>query len=182
MGLNTAGIVIIGQCFGAGKIERIKKTFWMTLRISLISWVVMAVPIFLFPVQLFKVFTSDESVLAFAPQFIRIYIISMLGMACSEGACALFEGVGATKLEMVAGIVENLGVKILVCMMLGSFLGLTGFWLGKAFSALVTPVAGFIYYFSGLWKKRKADWIENKDIATGKENYEEKLLDNSTGD
>ncbi len=160
MGLNMAGVAITSQCFGAGKIQRISKTFRITLYTSLVVWACIAALSFFFPVQLFGIFTNDKTVLAFAPQYMHTYILFMFGIAMAGSACALFEGVGKPSLEMIAGIIENIG-RIFLCMILGNLLGLTGYWLSRGLSALITPIFGFIYYFSGRWKKRKPSWADN---------------------
>jgi len=154
MGLSTAGVIMIGQNFGARKLDRIKKIYFAIMLFSLAGFAMMAIPMLIFPVQIFRIFTGDAAVLAFAPRFIPIYVLGMFGFACAGNQYSLFEGIGVTKLEMISGIIENLIGKLVLCTILGGALGLMGYWLGKACSALMTPVFGFIYYFSGAWKKR----------------------------
>ncbi len=165
MGFNTAGIAIIGQCFGAGKLRRISKAFRITLYTSLSFWALIVLLSVFFPVQLFGLFTTDESVLALAPQYMRTYILFMFGITTAAAGRALFKGVGETRLEMIAGIIENLGGRIFLGMLFGNLLGLTGYWLGKALSALILPIFGFIYYFSGVWKKRRPAWADPGEMS-----------------
>ena len=68
MGLYTGAGAIVGQCFGAGKMDRIRKTFFLTIGLSLIIWLLLALALNAFPVQVFRIFTSDPEVLAMARQ------------------------------------------------------------------------------------------------------------------
>lgn len=157
MGFYTGGGAIIGQCFGAGKTQRIRKTFFLTTLLALIVWAVLAVFLVTCSTGIFRIFSSDAEVLGMARRYMLIASLMYLGMALSTGPFALFEGIGNTTLEMVAGIFENLVVKIIVSMILSRLLGLYGYWLGCAVSTFVSPLVGLVYYFSGLWTKRKVE-------------------------
>ncbi len=155
MGVYSGGAAIIGQCFGAGLMDRIRKAFLMTLWLSLLCWAVVAVLITLFPTQIFGFFTDDGEVLSMARYFMLIEALMFLGMALAGGPFALFEGLGRTDLEMWAGILENLLVKVLVSMALAKVLGVYGYWLGMAIAGFTTPLCGFLWYWSGRWRKQK---------------------------
>ena len=155
MGVYSGGAAIIGQCFGAQLPERIKKAFLMTLWLSLLCWAAVAVCLVCFPRQIFGFFTDDMDVLAMAPRFMLIEALMFLGMALAGGPFALFEGLGRTDLEMWAGILENVVVKVLVSIAMAKILGVYGYWLGMAIAGFTTPVCGFIWYWSGRWRKQK---------------------------
>jgi putative MATE family efflux protein len=157
MGFYTGGGAIIGQCFGAGKTQRIRKTFFLTTGLGLVVWAVLAVVLVTFSAAVFRIFSADPEVLAMARPYMLIATLMCLGMTLSTGPFALFEGVGNTTLEMIAGIVENLIVKIVASMLLSRLFGLYGYWMGCAAATFATPVVGFAYYFSGRWAKRSAD-------------------------
>lgn len=155
MGLYTGGGTIIGQCFGAGNISRIRKTFWLTELISILVWIVISVGMLLFPKEIFRAFTDNEEVLQMAAPYMRIAVVMFLGITLSSGAFALFEGVGNTTLEMIAGILDSLVAKITLSILFSRSMGLFGYWFGCAVSSFVTSIIGFLYYFSGVWVKRK---------------------------
>ncbi len=159
MGVYSGGAAIIGQCFGAGLPDRIRKAFLMTTWLSLICWVVVAVVIVAFPAQIFGFFTDDGAVLAMAKPFMWIEALMFLGMALAGGPFALFEGLGRTDLEMWAGILENIVVKVLVSVAMAKIMGVYGYWLGMAIAGFTTPICGFIWYWSGRWKHQKRSVI-----------------------
>ena len=155
MGVYTGGAAIIGQCFGAGLPDRIKKAFLMTVWLSVLCWAVMAMVITVFSTGIFRFFTDDGEVLSMAKNFMRIEALVFLGMALAGGPFALFEGLGRTDLEMWAGIVENLVVKVLAAMFFARLLGVYGYWLGMGIAGFTTPVWGFVWFLSGRWRKQK---------------------------
>ncbi|MGI5970595.1 MAG: MATE family efflux transporter [Oscillospiraceae bacterium] len=155
MAIYSGGATIVGQCFGAGNFERIRKLYYLTLSLSLAFWAFTSALMLVFPVQIFRIFTADEAVLEMAPRYLRISVLMFFGMAFSTGTFAIIEGVGNTMLEMWVGIVENLAVKIGLAMLFSSMMGLFGYWLGNALASFTTPIVGNIYFFSGRWKKRK---------------------------
>ena len=160
MGVYTGGAAIIGQCFGAGLPDRIKKAFLMTVWLSVLCWAVMAVVITVFSTGIFRFFTDDGEVLSMAKTFMRIEALVFLGMALAGGPFALFEGLGRTDLEMWAGILENIVVKVLVAMAMAKIMGVYGYWLGMAIAGFTTPLCGFLWYWSGRWKKQKRSVID----------------------
>lgn len=155
MGVYSGGAAIIGQCFGAQLPARIKKTFQMTIWLSLACWVVVAAVIVLFPEAIFGFFTDDGEVIGMAANFMWIEALMFLGMALAGGPFALFEGLGRTDLEMWAGILENIVVKVAASLLFARLMGVYGYWLGVAIAGFTTPLCGYIWYWSGRWKKQK---------------------------
>ena len=160
MGVYNGGAAIIGQCFGAGLPERIRKAFNLTMWLSLACWVVVSVVIVLFPETIFRFFTKDEAVCAMAPKFMWIEALMFLGMSLASGPFALFDGLGRTDLEMWAGILENIVIKVAASLLFALWMGVYGYWLGMAIAGFTTPVCGFIWYWSGKWKTQKRIVVE----------------------
>ena len=160
MGVYNGGAAIIGQCFGAQLPERIKKAFKLTLWLSLACWVVVSVLINAFPELIFRFFTKDEAVCAMARNFMWIEALMFLGMSLAAGPFALFEGLGRTDLEMWAGILENIVIKVAASLLFAKFMGVYGYWLGMAVAGFTTPACGYIWYWSGKWRNQKRMIVE----------------------
>ena len=155
MGLYMGSASVIGQCFGAGKIDRIRKTFWLTILMSIVVWAMIAGVLLAFTGKIFGLFTDDAEVLAIAPRYVLISVLMFFGMALVTGPFALFEGIGNTTLEMIAGIFEGLVMKVALSLLFSSLIGLYGYWLGTALAAFTTPVIGITYFLRGRWIERK---------------------------
>ena len=90
-----------------------------------------------------------------APKFMWIEALMFLGMSLASGPFALFDGLGRTDLEMWAGILENIVIKVAASLLFAKWMGVYGYWLGMAVAGFTTPVCGYIWYWSGKWKNQK---------------------------
>lgn len=160
MGVYNGGAAIIGQCFGAQLPERIKKGFMLTIWLSLGCWVIVAVIINAFPELIFRFFTKDAEVCSMARDFMWIESLMFLGMSLAGGPFALFEGLGRTDLEMWAGILENVVIKVAASLLFAKWMGVYGYWLGMAVAGFTTPICGYIWYWSGKWRNQKRMVLE----------------------
>ena len=124
-GTYTGGAAIIGQCFGAGKMHRIKRAFYVTTGMSLIVWFVAGLSMVLLAEPIFSVFTDNMEVLSMAGEYMLIDALYFLGMSLATGPYALLDGVAATGLEMVIGIIESLVVKVACGFFLAGGMGFT---------------------------------------------------------
>ena len=154
-GTYTGGAAIIGQCFGAGKMHRIKRAFYVTTGMSLIVWFVAGLSMVLLAEPIFSVFTDNMEVLSMAGEYMLIDALYFLGMSLATGPYALLDGVAATGLEMVIGIIESLVVKVACGIFFSRWYGLYGYWIGNSVGSLTTPILVYLYFLSGSWMKRK---------------------------
>ncbi len=152
--ISTASATMIAQSFGARKIERVKHVFRACATICLIWWVLLSVCYLLFPRQIFGLFTSDPEVLDLAPVYLRYAVIWLLALCTMDAPFALVEGVGFASFNLIVGLLDGVVARIGLSMLLGHFMGLTGFWLGSGLAGFVTTIAMGIYYLTGRWKKR----------------------------
>ncbi len=155
-GVYTGGAAIIGQCFGAGKMQRIRKAYYVAIGLNLLLWAVIGAAMVVFAQPIFSIFTNNPEVLSMAGKFMLVDLVYFLGMSLSTGPYALLDGVAATGLEMVIGIIESLLIKVVCGMIFSQWFGLYGYWLGNSIGALTTPLLTYLYFLSGAWKKRKA--------------------------
>lgn len=153
--LGIACAAMIGQCFGARKHDRLKKVFWYCTALSMGIFVVLAAISLLFPDALFRLFTSDEAVIAYAPGFMRVAVIYYLANCTMLTPYSLMEGTGSAGLSLIIALLDGVLARIGLCWLLGEQIGLYGFWLGSALAGFVTTIGGSIFFFSGKWKTKK---------------------------
>lgn len=155
-GLSVAGTTMIGQNFGAGKHDRVKECFRISMVIGLLFCSVCSLIIFIFPEQVFSIFDSDPKVLAMSHQYVPIAILNFMGAGLRAPYIAFINGIGFPSMNFLMGILDGIVMRIGIAILLGITcgLGIMGFWLGNtlagyAYFVLITP-----YYLSGRWKKR----------------------------
>lgn len=154
--ISTATATMIAQSFGARKMDRVKHAFRACMVICMIWWVVLSACYLLFPRQIFGMFTTDKQVLALAPTYLRYAVIWLLALCSMDAPFALVQGVGYASFNLIVGLLDGVAARIGLSMLLGHFMGLTGFWLGSGLAGFVTTIAMGIYYLTGRWETREA--------------------------
>ena len=152
--ISTAAATMIAQSFGARKMERVKHAFRACMAICMAWWVILSACYLLFPRQIFGLFTTDEQVLELAPTYLRYAVIWLLALCSMDAPFALVQGVGYASFNLVVGLLDGVVARIGLSMLLGHFMGLTGFWLGNGLAGFVTTITMGIYYLTGRWEKR----------------------------
>ena len=161
--VSMSGATMMGQCFGARNYDRIRQCHRACLAICMISLVVLGGAYLLFPRQIFSLFTKDPDVISMAPEYMVMAVVWLAAMCTMTPPYAVIDGVGHAMLGLVISIMDGVVARIGLCILLGRFLGLHGFWLGNALAGFVTTLMAGVYYYSGRWKTRKL-LLEREDV------------------
>ncbi|MCD8117820.1 MAG: MATE family efflux transporter [Oscillospiraceae bacterium] len=155
--MQTAEATVTGQNIAARKPERVKKSLFVSTGICLAYWVILSALCLLFPQTVFGIFSSDEAVLAMAPDYMFILTWMYLSFALMAPVLGLISGVGNVKLNFVIaladGVVARIGLSLLLAIPMG--MGLYGYWWGSALAGFVSVICGWIYFATGRWKNRQ---------------------------
>ena len=156
---TTAGSTMVGQSLGAKKYERVPKVMKVVLYCSVIISTALAVALFLFSEPIFRMFTSDEEVLAVASIVVLPAILNIYGSATRSVSFSLMNGSGNAKLNFAVAIIDGLISRIGISALLGFAVGMgcKGFWYGDALAGYMPIVIGLIFFWSGRWKKDKSE-------------------------
>lgn len=153
--VSAASSTMMAQCFGAREIGRMKKCMWACTGICMASWAVLSIVYLLFPEWVFGLFSTDPEVIAIAPMYLKIAVVWVLSMASMNGPYAICEGVGNAGYGLIVSIADGVVGRIGLCILLGHFWGLAGYWMGTALAGFITTIMMGAYYFSGRWQHRK---------------------------
>ena len=153
--LAVSGATMIGQSFGARKMDRVKQCYRAVMSICMIFCVFFCAVYLLLDEQIFSLFSSDTEVIAMASRYMPIAAVWLLSMFSMTAPYCVLDGVGAAMLGLVISILDGVVARIGLCILLGSFMGLEGYWLGNALAGFVTTIMAGVYYYSGKWKKRQ---------------------------
>ncbi len=154
-GMYMACAAMIGQSFGAGKHDRVRQIVRACLTVCLIFWALVSVLLVLFPKEIFRLFSQDPDILAMAPQYMQILVITFLSFATMNPFLAVVDGVGAARFGLVVTILDGVVARIGLSLLFSHFLGLPGYWLGSALAGFVSTILAGGYYVFGFWKKRE---------------------------
>ena len=157
MGVQHAGMPMIGQNIAAGEKHRSKQIVWWSWIYSGILTVIFMVVYVIWGTELFGLFDKNPEVLELSDTFIKAILWLFPPLVIMRGTQAFIQGTGNTKLGMVLSLLDGVILRIGLSWLLGTVLnlGFFGFILGYALAPYGCAIPGFIYFISGKWEKRK---------------------------
>lgn len=157
MGVQYAGMPMIGQNIAAGEKKRSKQIVWWSWIYAGILTVIFMVIYVVWGKELFALFDDNPSVLALSGTFISAILWLFPPLVIMRGTQAFIQGTGNTKLGMVLSLLDGVILRIGLSWLLGTALnlGFYGFILGYALAPYGCAIPGLIYFLSGKWEKRK---------------------------
>lgn len=155
--LGTAGTAMIGQNMGAGKYDRVKKVYTFTFVVLLIAAIILGGLGALFPKTVIGFFDTDPEVLAMAPKFMLINLVTYMAFPLYQPFTSLVNGIGHASFAFIIGLIDGFVARMGLVWLLGTVLnkGIWGVWWGASLATYVCAIIGTIYFLSGRWKKRK---------------------------
>ena len=157
MGIQQAALPMISQNVAAKKPDRAVKTVhWSWIYAGI--WTVACMAAYLlFGEQMFMLFSDDPLVHDMSGTFIKAILWLFPALAIMRGSGAFIQGIGNAKLSMVLALLDGVVLRIGLSWLFGIFLkwGFYGFVLGYALAPYGYAIPGFIYFVSGIWKKRR---------------------------
>ena len=152
--MNVSSSAMIGQCFGAGNTERIKKAFYRVFFVDLTFVTILSIIVLIFPQQVFGLFNAEPDVLSMASLYAPVVAISFMGFAVRSPSLGLINGLGQSRINFIMGVVEGFVLRIGLTYLFGVVLGfgIQGFWYGSAIASYGYGIVVFPYFFSGRWK------------------------------
>lgn len=155
--MNTAGSTMVGQNIAAKEYDRVKKILKSLAVITLSVATVISIFIWLFPTQIFGIFTDDSAVLEIGTKYVPIAVMLFYASALRAVMNALINGSGNYKINFVTAILDGIILRIGLSILFGLGLGMKhyGFWLGDALAGFTPFWIGLVFYFTGTWKRGK---------------------------
>lgn len=156
-GFGQGATSMIGQNLGAGKTERVNKSVRWCIFFTSVVYAAFGILYLSVPEFLYRIYTQDGAVLAFAKMTLVILAIELPASCVMQGCQALINAQGFVRLSMTVAFLDAFAGRVFLCWLCGYalHLGAAGFFLGNALGTYVTAVLVFGYYASGLWKRRE---------------------------
>lgn len=145
---------MVGQNYGARKYDRIPRIILCAMAITLGTAIIMSLIGVLFPNAVFRCFTSDEGVMAYARSFMLIAIPNFILAAIQDPFDGFVTGTGKTLFSLIGGLLDGVVLRLGLTYLFvyGIGMGLNGFFLANACSRLGPLVVDMIVYFGGKWR------------------------------
>lgn len=157
LGMNSAVMAIAGQNFGAGKFDRVRETYYSSLKIGLVMAAVsIPIMIFLSP-RLMTLFTSDPTIIATGTHYLRIDAIAYYAYVVLFLTTATLQAIKQPIFPMALGLVRHLAVPLGMSTVLVMYFALP---LLSVFYTLVT-VALISAITSHLYTRWRLNQLQN---------------------
>ncbi|MDR2516853.1 MAG: MATE family efflux transporter [Spirochaetaceae bacterium] len=156
-GFGSALVAFIGQNYGAGKTERIRRG----VKLSLVLMAVWGALIVLFfctaGKQVFYVFLPDREIAELGKYYLWIFAFCQIPMNVEAVCSGAFKGKGKTIPPSVAGAVSNSLKPLAAWFLSRTSLGLYGVWIGVISGDILRGLWLFIWYILAGRKERRAE-------------------------
>lgn len=163
--MSQASAAMVGQNLGAKKYDRAKKAVLSTLLVSVVFGVCISGLIYMFPTQVFGIFTQDEAVKSFGVYYIQMLCVHIIVSAVTSSHQSMVIGSGNAGLNFVIGILDGVVCKVGLSLVFVNvifkvspetdwFMTALGYFWGTGLSRVLPAVVCMIYFYSGSWKKR----------------------------
>lgn len=161
MNLASALSAFVGQNLGAGRIDRIKNGVWATQKMAwAISITVMILVIFLGD-ELMSLFNNDPDVIQHGKDYLIIVCSFFVVFSSMFVLHGMLRGAGATLIPMFITLISLWIIRIPLAVFFSSKIGETGIWWSIPSGWIVGLAGTWIYYKTGLWKKKTL--VKNKE-------------------
>lgn len=156
-GLTQGVQPIISFNFGAGKPERVIKTFKTSLIASVTTTTLGCLCIMLFPKVFVGMFTQKEELVSLTSQMIRIYIAGMWAFGLQTACQSSFMGLGQAKISLFLALLRKVILLIPLALILPIYYGVTGIYFSEPIAditASFTTLTVFLLSYKKIIYKR----------------------------
>ena len=106
-GLGQGAQPIISYNYGARNVERVKKAFWLLLKVSMAYAVLLWGGVILFPRGFASLFTSDTALLVFTKEALRIYVAALFIFGIQMACQMTFMSIGNAKASIIVAVMRK---------------------------------------------------------------------------
>jgi len=161
----------VGQNIGAGKVDRVNRGLWATIKMSVLFSVIITAIILIWGDKMMVVFTTNPRVVDIGYHYLMVvsfFYVAFAVMFCING---LLRGAGAAVVPMYITLLSLWIVRIPLAYLLSKTFGMNeaGVWWSIPIGWLMGAVASTIYYRYGSWKNKsvvKPVTTEDDGVAT----------------
>ena len=152
MSFSMAATTFVGQNFGAGKLDRVKKGMWVTVIMSFLYTILTGVLLLAFQSPIMHLFTSEETVVAYGCQAMHYFCPFYWLLGILHGLAGTVRGTGKSVPPMVVLLVSLCLFRIVwIQFFLSAFAGIEGIFILYPVSWGLGAVLMILYTWKGKW-------------------------------
>lgn len=150
MALNMTITIIIGQCIGGNRIDKVKSYLKCGISYSVVGIIILSVIVVLFSKQLSGFFIDSQSASIIVEQYFRIVGLGYVLNIITNIFLGVLNGMGRPGLSMLVMIFYYIIVRMPLAFIFSTFisLGLNGIWIAVLISHIIACITGlFVIFF-----------------------------------
>lgn len=151
---GVAVMTIVGQNYGAKKMDRIKETIHKSLLIEFLGTIFISSICYFFAPYLISIFTSDAEVIEIGVSILKYLSYFWCFFIPIEVYASACKACGNTLMPMIFSAAGICGTRILY-LMLYPYNGVNGALTCYIISWALTSIVFFIYYLTGKWTRKQ---------------------------
>jgi putative MATE family efflux protein len=159
IGVMQGMMPIVGYNYGAKQFERMRETIWLTLKVVVISSVVIFLSMMIFPAWFMRIFTADPEVIEAGASAMRILFLTFFVVGVQVVAGGLYQALGKPKPALILSLSRQILFLIPLVLILPRFFGVSGVWI--AFP--IADVLSFVLASVLLYKDRDTILVKGKE-------------------
>ena len=137
---------IISFNFGAGKFDRVKKTYRLTILCTFVATTVYTILAVNFPGVFAGIFTSDGELLALVEKVLPIFMAGIWLFGIQMGCQTIFMGLGQAKISLSLALLRKVILLIPLALILPKYFGVMGIYYSEPISDIISAsTAGIIF-------------------------------------
>jgi len=156
VGLSTAIAIMVGQSLGRKDIHGCDNIIKEGLKLAVFNMVLFAIPYFIFPEAIMKIFSREYEVIKVGAEYLRIVYLGVIFVIFPTIYGGVFQGAGDTFPPMISSLVANVVLKLPIAYILAKTLNMEtrGVWIAVALSVVIEAAIIIFYFRKGKWKEK----------------------------
>ena len=151
--IGMAVSTLAGQNIGAGKLSRVRQTFWWGMLLSTGISLLITLLVRYHPQLILGAFLRDTDVIAFGAEYLTIVSITYVLYAIMFVSNGVINGAGHTMATTLISVIALMGIRLPLSYYLARIWGSQlGIWYAMTISVGCGMILSLLYYASGLWK------------------------------
>ncbi len=152
--LNMISAVLVAQAMGAGNTRKARNTGWRIARAAAVVLTLVAVPVFIYSMEIAGLITPDPVVREMTHLYLRFNMLSQPFMALGICLGGALEGAGDTfgVMKVVLGALWGFRLPVAAALALATGLAANGVWLAMVLSMILQCILMAWRYHKGKWK------------------------------
>ena len=146
---------IIGYNYGAGRLDRLRRTFWLAVGVSTVIVTTGQTIGLLFPEYIGRAFSNDPALISETARCLHISLLAFTVVGFQVVSTTLFQSIGKAKSSIFLSLTRQVLFLIPLLLVLPPRMGLDGVWTAFPLSDLVATMvtAVMVYYQLAQFRK-----------------------------